>query len=559
MRQQKDDALTEIEHGIAENADAGVLLSRLNALEAGGAFPDPVPAAVLRARAILQNRLGLPENAVLLLSEARQREDDPDAWKTSRELATIYAWRGDVHRANTELIRAMAEAEAGGRADVRALFFADAGRVCMERGDPETGARCFAAALKGMKAGEREQVRAAIGHIQCLNWIEDYVGAGAAIERLAPHIEAHNARLRQLFGMERARQRHGVGDAPGTCEALAQVEALLPEDPGAWEHVEFAQVRFELQQGADTDPDHLRDVIERLNEDQLYIQEAIMRLALADVLKARGELDEAINEASRALAIATKLNNQRFSYKARTALMALSDEAHPQDDTGLADLPLSARYVRASRIGKGGYGSVYKAVDTTTGRMVAIKVIALEGVHDPQERRARLADVRRELETSRTVSSANVARVLETYTGAGELAMVQEFIAGGELDEALVARLERPRLLTLLSQVAFGLASLHSAGIVHRDVKPQNILVRGDGTPVIVDFGLAGLAGEREDDRLRGTREYMAPELLRGGNRVFSPACDAFAFGVMLAWALGDEERRAAGSGARRRGPIRAG
>ncbi|MCB1477295.1 MAG: serine/threonine protein kinase [Rhodobiaceae bacterium] len=522
------------------------MLRRLNEAEANRVFPDPLPPAVLRIKAVLQNRLGLPENAILLLAEARQNDEaDDESWKTSRELATVYAWRGDVDRANTELIRAMVEAQAQGRKDMLPLFLADAGRVCLERGDPETGALCFAAALGGMEPGEREQVRAAIGHIQCLNWIEDYAGARKAIDAVSPYMEKRNQRLRLLLAMEKARQCDGAGDAAGRAAALEECRTLLPEDSTAWEHVEFALVKFEVMQAdgdAETDIDAMRDVVERLEEDQLYIQDAMVRLVLVDALQARGAFEEAIAEAAQALALAAKLGNKRLIYKARTALIELSDTTHAQDTDDLVNLPISARYIRASQLGKGGYGSVYKAVDTETGRMVAVKIISLSSVSDPGQREKRLADVRNELQASRAVSNPHVASVLETFVSDGELVLVQELIGGGELDEALVKSLDRTKLLTLLSQVAFGLAALHAAGIVHRDVKPQNVLVRGDGTPVIVDFGLAGLAGESEGETLRGTRDYMAPELIRSGHgRVYDPVSDAYAFGVMLRWALGED------------------
>ncbi|MCB0052902.1 MAG: serine/threonine protein kinase [Rhodobiaceae bacterium] len=546
MRQQKDAKLAEIEHGIAENADPAGLLRTLNAAEDAGAFPDPLPPAVLRAKAVLQNRLGLPENAILHLAEARQHErDDPDAWKTSREYATIHAWRGDVDRANTELIRAMVQARTSGNASAQPLLFADAGRVCLERGDPETGALCFSAALAGMQAGEREQVRAAIGHIQCLNLIGDAAGAGRAIEQAAAHVGAHNARLRYLFALEQARQRSAAGDVAGCEAALDAAGALLPGDPSAWEHVEHALVRFEVTQAVGHDAadiGELREVIARLEEDQLYIQEALMRLALANVLKEADRFGEAIAEAARALRLAVRLANQRCIYKARTALIDIAGDAGLEAAGDLENLPLSARYVPASQLGQGGYGTVYRAIDTETGTQVAIKIISMRAIADPGERARRMEDVRGELRASRAVVNPHVARVLETFASDGDLVMVQDLISGGELDATLVARLPRGKLLALLSKVAFGLAALHGAGVVHRDIKPENVLVRADGSPVIVDFGLAGIEGESEGDTLRGTRDYMAPELLRPrAERLYAPASDAYAFGIMLRWALGEE------------------
>ena len=201
------------------------------------------------------------------------------------------------------------------------------------------------------------------------------------------------------------------------------------------------------------------------------------------------------------------------------------------------------RYVIEAPLGVGGMGAVYRARDTQLGRVVALKVVRAgrkdsSGV-DPQ---ARL------LSEARAVASLrhpNVVAVFDAGVVDGQTFVAMELVEGQPLrafvGDGSVSLEERRRWLV---EVADALAAAHRAGIVHRDVKPENVLIARDGTARVLDFGIAkrvtfdttaptsdGVAPQTVEGRVVGTISYMAPEQL-GGAEV-SPAWDQFAWGVM--------------------------
>ena len=192
------------------------------------------------------------------------------------------------------------------------------------------------------------------------------------------------------------------------------------------------------------------------------------------------------------------------------------------------------------RIGGGGMGEVFRAFDTRLNRPVAVKLMR-------DARTEQTAPVQRFLREARAASALNHPNIVTIHevgeTPAGELFIVQEFIDG----QTLRTLIEGPQTLTTTleigRQVARALAAAHAAGIVHRDVKPENIMVRADGYVKVLDFGLARVvdhhAAERstivqdtEPGTVLGTTAYMSPEQARGEQA--GPASDIFAFGVVL-------------------------
>ncbi len=199
-------------------------------------------------------------------------------------------------------------------------------------------------------------------------------------------------------------------------------------------------------------------------------------------------------------------------------------------------------YEIASQIGAGGMGEVYRARDTRLGRDVAVKVLP-GGVSDNAEALARF-----ELE-ARAVAALNHPNILALHDVGAENAVayaVTELLEG----ETLRARIEAagplpPRkALDYATQIARGLSAAHERGIVHRDVKPENVFVTRDGRVKILDFGLSGQDVSHADSAtevtgpspsggvILGTVGYMAPEQLLG--QPATPQSDIFAFGVVL-------------------------
>ena len=197
-------------------------------------------------------------------------------------------------------------------------------------------------------------------------------------------------------------------------------------------------------------------------------------------------------------------------------------------------------YEVLEEIGRGGMGIVYAARDVNLDRMVALKALPHAYTSD-LTRRARL---RREGKAAAKLSHPAIATVFDLTEVDDQLFLISELVRGENLREELKrGPLEPARLLDTLVDIAAGLAAAHEAGVVHRDLKPDNIIRCGDGRVKILDFGLARLPGTHanttaqltEVHMVAGTPGYMSPEQLRGEE--IDARTDIFAFGL-LGWEL---------------------
>ena len=190
-------------------------------------------------------------------------------------------------------------------------------------------------------------------------------------------------------------------------------------------------------------------------------------------------------------------------------------------------------YKITAKLGEGGMGVVFRARHDGDGRTVALKVLRDELSADDEYKR-RLA---REARAAAEVDHPNLAPVLEAGEADGRVYLAVRYVDGRSLDERL--RFDGPLdvadLVRLAADVGAGLDALHRQGIVHRDVKPANILLATDGTAVLSDFGLAkGLAYTvlTKPGQILGTLNYLAPELLR--KQPAGPMSDLYSFGCVL-------------------------
>lgn len=183
-------------------------------------------------------------------------------------------------------------------------------------------------------------------------------------------------------------------------------------------------------------------------------------------------------------------------------------------------------------LGRGGMAAVYEALDTRLDRIVALKVLPSEFLHDRTfgrrfENEARLIA---------SLEHPNIVPIYETGIEAGVPWMSMRLLRGGTLGALLErGRLSFPEVVRLLRQVAAALDHAHAVGVVHRDVKPANILLDAAGTASVADFGLAQLmerdAGLTQTGMLTGTPHYMAPEQALG-KRV-DHRCDIYSLGIV--------------------------
>ncbi len=187
---------------------------------------------------------------------------------------------------------------------------------------------------------------------------------------------------------------------------------------------------------------------------------------------------------------------------------------------------LAGRYVVESLLGRGGMGEVYRARDTKLDEVVALKLLP-EGAADPMRLRLLLGEVR----VSRQISHPNVCRVHDVVEAAGLHFMTMELIEGEDLGKLLSRSgpLPEERAVEIGRQVCDGLTAAHERGILHRDLKPGNLMVDTGGTVRLADFGLAGLIGSATTG---GTPAYMAPELWDHADA--SVQSDLYALGLVL-------------------------
>jgi len=196
-----------------------------------------------------------------------------------------------------------------------------------------------------------------------------------------------------------------------------------------------------------------------------------------------------------------------------------------------------SRYELLSRIAIGGMGEVWKANDSVIGRHVAIKILKEEYLGDPGFRER----FRTEAKNAALVNHEGIANVFDYGEEEGSAYLVMELVPG----EALSTVLEREkilpasRVLAIVAQTAAALHQAHLAGLVHRDIKPGNLLITPDGAVKITDFGIARLADQvplTATGQVMGTVQYLAPE--QAGGKPASPATDIYSLGIVAYEAL---------------------
>lgn len=195
---------------------------------------------------------------------------------------------------------------------------------------------------------------------------------------------------------------------------------------------------------------------------------------------------------------------------------------------------VAGRYHVKRLLGRGGMGAVYLADDESLNEVCALKVISSAWSHDPVAASDRF---RREAQAARRISSPNVIRLHDLGEAPGGLLYISmEYFAGKSLSELLAARglLPISEGGDILRQVSAGLGAAHQVGVVHRDLKPQNILIGERRAVKIIDFGLAKasfLEGMTATGLILGTPEYMAPEQVRG--HAIDARTDIYALGAL--------------------------
>ena len=217
----------------------------------------------------------------------------------------------------------------------------------------------------------------------------------------------------------------------------------------------------------------------------------------------------------------------------------------------MAQTTIADRYVLHARLGRGAFGQVWRAQDTTLGRQVAVKVVDLTAINNAPQLADIVARFRREALAVGGMRHRNIVSAFDAGQAGSTLYLVMELVPGSSLAKLIEDRRDRglppmpvAEVLDIAEQVCAGLSSAHAAGVVHRDIKPGNLMVDLDQQVKIIDFGIARFV---HDDLPRltvpgagvGTLSYVAPEQAQGLE--VDGRADLYSLGCTLYELLADE------------------
>lgn len=447
--------------------------------------------------------------------------------------------------------------QAGKRPEVAALLYQQvgelvlAGEAYLQAGQLEAAARCM------NQAGETKRASEIGGrYYESLGkWKEAgmaYEGGGE-FRKAGDCFSKANEPLRAATNYERAREFYGAGFAmvhARQWEDAVRLFQQLPEN-----HPHFAESRallgrafYELKafaQSAATLENHLLG--ERVRRDNIdyfwmlalaYEQLGKLKESEETLLKIRS-VDVGFRDVSQRLSNVQSrisLHGGGDSLRDVSSMPTMATPAPPSDGKSpvmsMVEKSLHNRYDLERELGRGGMGVVYKARDTQLDRPVALKFLG-SLVDGSEEFRQRF---QREARAAAQVSHPNILSIYDIGVEQGSTYIAMEYIEGPNLNQYLGQKGKLPvrEAINLIVQACEALEAIHQAGIVHRDIKPDNILIAKGGLVKLMDFGLAKGYGARLTGShvIMGTPCYMSPEQARGGD--VGPKSDIYAIGLVL-------------------------
>lgn len=192
---------------------------------------------------------------------------------------------------------------------------------------------------------------------------------------------------------------------------------------------------------------------------------------------------------------------------------------------------IASRYVIVKKLGEGGMADVYLALDTVLNREVALKMLRGNLALEPVS----LLRFQREANSTLALNHPNIVEIYDVGEDTGRHFIIMEYIRGKTLKQLIAQRgaMEKQEAVSIMDQLVGAVKEAHKHNIIHRDIKPQNVLVKDDGTVKIADFGIATVADAMQltqADTVLGSVHYLAPELARGESATYQS--DIYALGI---------------------------
>jgi hypothetical protein len=539
--------LDEFEALVDQRADPEMLAPKLNNILTTLSLDSEHRPRALRLSAAIKNRRKLYKDALADLGSARAaataQQNHLEVAKIERDVSLIYAWRGDDRAAALELLHALTIFSLEGDRREIARTIAELGRIELEarRFDRVVLLLRLLTATADQDLPAREADRLVINLCQALNGLGKHEEVLVWTSKLQNAPRAVDARLQFLMRLEEARAFSGLGGVDAAGESLKLARELISDAASsAFEHTEYKEVEAELKlKNQDLSAvEDLRVVAEEFVDQDLIVRAANIHLALADTLMKIGKDQLAREVWTSSLQTALDKNLVELADRIRTDMIKsvgagqLAELAEAVELIG-GQSSVQQRFVLLGRLGKGGAGEVYKAFDLSDGQYVALKKLDLS--YYAAGRREFIIDtIKTEYAVALSFVHPGFARVRDLLIEPkGSIYIIQEFIDGPSLRQVYEWGDANARIWRLLADVADALVALHAKGIVHRDLKPENVVLRDGTTPVLIDLGIAAIAGKPDSFKHVGTPGYIAPEQAFGANVDYR--ADVYALGKMIA------------------------
>jgi tetratricopeptide (TPR) repeat protein len=346
---------------------------------------------------------------------------------------------------------------------------------------------------------------------------------------------------------ELARLALATEDLGAAAEHLERARLLLPDRPEPYHLLilDIVQAQLLLARQDSRGLDALEDCAARAIKLQFPAEAVRLLIDVAHHHHAADDLSKARTALNQARDLARWPGCELFLTRIREAFAEIFADSAPVPFTANEPLPGTSRveqpprFVKFCELGRGGFGAVYQAYDTSCDEYVALKELHIGDEYDPQERRRIHSSAKTELLATSHVAHKGIARAraLDYDPETGDLQVIQDFVDGQSLRSVMDTEPLEPLLfLETAKNLGYALAAVHDLGVVHRDLKPDNILLRAsDFDPVIIDFGVAAIRNDiakKTTLHHGGTTTYMCNEQRR--REPPSSKWDMFSLGVTL-------------------------